>query len=364
MKAKTYNTCFQFNSSAVLQRFYLGLGILLSVILVACGESKSTDNKAAEDENAIPVSVQSVQKENIIRTLDYTATLNAFTEIHAAPASPGRISKINVEVGSRIKKGQVLVQMDRTQLTQARSQLENARYNFEQIDTLFSLQSISEQQYEQAKTQYEVAKANVDFLKENTTLLSPINGIVTAKYYEDGEIYSGAPNTEVGKAAILTLMQINPLKAMVNISQSHFPELKKGMVAKVHTDIYPEQVFDGSVYKIYPTINAATRTFPTEVLVKNNNEILRPGMFSTIKIELHPEDILVVPAIAVLKQEGTSKRFIFVNQNGTAKQIQVKLGKRINDKIEVIADEIKEGMEIIVEGQANLLNGSKLKIVK
>ena len=337
--------------------------IMLALFIVSCGDSKKTDDRS-EGEAAIPVSVQTVQKQNIIRTLDYTANLIAFTEIHAAPASPGRISKINVEVGSRIKKGQVLVEMDATQLTLALSQLANARYNFEQIDTLYSLQSISEQQYEQAKTQYEVAKSSVEFLNENTTLVSPINGIVTGKYYDSGEIYSGAPNTEAGKAAILTLMQINPLKAIVNISQSHFPDIKEGMAAAVHTDIYPDKNFAGSVYKIYPTISSSSRTFLTEVLVQNDSEILRPGMFTNIKLDLNPEDILVLPAIAILKQEGTSNRFIFVNENGIAKQIPVTMGRRINDKIEVAANEIKEGMEIIVEGQANLLNGSKLNIVK
>lgn len=339
--------------------------VALALTVASCNKAKNTKSDGelnGEAERIYPVVVQKIEKQEIIRTLDYTANLIPFTEIHLAPSSPGRISKINVQVGSRISKGQVLVEMDKTQLTQAKTQLENARYNFMQIDTLYRMGSIAEQQYENVKTQYELAKSNVKFLNENTTLESPINGIVTDKYFENGEMYSGAPNTPAGKAAILSLMQINPLKAVVNISQTHFPDVKQGMETRVTTDIYPDRLFSGKVYKIYPTINSSTRTFLTEVEVKNNDESLRPGMFTNIRIDLHSEEILVVSSIAVLKQEGTNNRYLFVNENGKARQIQVTIGKRIDDKLEIVANGVQEGDEIVVKGQANLLNGSSIKI--
>ncbi|GAB1449955.1 efflux RND transporter periplasmic adaptor subunit [Draconibacterium sp.] len=337
----------------------------LTLMVFSCNNAKNTkpDGQTnAETEKVYPVGTQLIEKQKIVRTLEYTANLIPFTEIHLAPASPGRISKINVQVGNRVSKGQVLVEMDKTQLAQAKTQLENARYNFMQIDTLYRLGSIAEQQYENVKTQYELAKSNVDFLSENTTLKSPIDGIVTGKYFENGEMYSGAPNTPAGKAAVLSLMQINPLKAVVNISQTYFPDVKQGMKTRVTTDIYPDKQFDGKVYRVYPTISSSTRTFLTEVEVKNSNESLRPGMFTNISIELHSEEILVVPAISVLKQEGTNNRHIFVNENGKARKIQVELGKRIDDKMEIIANGVREGSEIIVTGQANLLDGSSVKI--
>ncbi len=254
--------------------------------------------------------------------------------------------------------------MDKTQLSQAKTQLENARFTFERIDTLYKLGSSSEQLFEQSKTQYEVAKSSVEFLKENTTLISPINGIVTGKYFEDGEFYSGAPNTPEGKAAVITLMQINPLKVIVNISQTYFPSIKEGMKAKITTDIYPEKVFSGTVYRIYPTIDPNTRTFQTEFIIPNPNEILRPGMYANIGLELHDAETLVIPAIGVLKQEGTNKRYVFINENGIARQISVTIDNRKDDKIEVSANGIKEGSELIIEGQANLMDGSKINVVK
>lgn len=341
-------------------------GILL---FASCNSDKSSGAKKAEvksdsTEKVYPVKIQEIQKQTVSHTLDYTANLTAFKEIYYAPASPGRIDKIHVDVGSRIVKGQLLIEMDRTQLNQARTQYENMKTNFQRIDTLHQLGSTSEQQYEQMKTQYEIAESSYEFLLENTTLKSPIDGIVTGKYFENGELYSGAPNTMAGKAAILTLMQINTLKTIVSISQTYYPKMKKGMKADIAIDIFPGKVFHGLVYKVYPTIEASTRTFKTEIIIENASEILRPGMFGTIKIKLKDIEALVVPSVSVLKQEGTNNRYVFVNDNNTAKQVMVTLGKRYDDQLEIIATEITEGDDLVIEGQANLLDGSKINIVE
>jgi RND family efflux transporter MFP subunit len=343
---------------------------LAIVIMYSCNSEKMAEvkNKAAAaadtTEKVIPIRVEPIQEHEITRTLDYSANLIAFKEINFAPASPGRINNIHVDVGSRIQKGQLLVEMDKTQLIQAASQYETAKSTFQRVDTLHQMGSISEQQYEQTKTQYELAKSGYDFLSENTTLVSPINGLVTGKYFENGELYSGAPNTQAGKAAVLTLMQINPMKALVSISQSHFPDVRAGMKVEITTDIFPDKTFRGTVNKVYPTIDAATRTFKTEILIENVNEILRPGMYGDISISLNKVNALVVPSIAILKQEGTNNRYVFLHEEGKATKVAVEIGKRFDDKIEIIGEGIQEGAELIIEGQANLLDGSLVEVVQ
>jgi RND family efflux transporter MFP subunit len=335
----------------------------LALVLFACKQNDQKEEGEEVPEKIFPVKIETLKKQAIERTLDYTANLMAFKEVHYAPAAPGRIDKIHVEVGSRITKGQVLVESDRTQLVQAATQYENAKSNFQRVDTLFQLGSISEQQYEQAKTHYEVALSSVEFLKENTTLTSPINGIVTGKYFENGEFYSGVPNTQAGKAAVISLMQINKLKALVSVSERYFPHVKKGMTAVVSTDVYPSQIFDATVNKIHPVIDQSTRTFQVELLIQNQEELLRPGMFSRISFSLSADESLLVPAIAVLKQDGTNNRYVFIHEDGEAQQIPVKIGKRENHLVEILSSEVQEGMELIIDGQANLLQGSRVVIV-
>ncbi|MGE4289253.1 MAG: efflux RND transporter periplasmic adaptor subunit [Salinivirgaceae bacterium] len=344
---------------------YIGIA-LFTLALSSCANTdkeNKTNEPAVSEERTYPVKIATVAQEIIDRPLNYTANLAAYKEIYYAPAAPGRIDKIMVDVDDRIQKGQLLVEMDKTQLNQAKTQFESAKTNFQRIDTLYQLGSASEQQHEQLKTQYDLAKMNVEYLTENTRLLSPIQGLVTGKYFENGELYSGAPNTVAGKAAILTLMQINPMKALVSVSQSYFNQIKNGMDAEITTNIHPDQVFSGKVHKIHPTIDAATRTFKVEVLIDNPKEELRPGMFADVAINLEKTKALTVPSITVLKQEGTNNRYVFVNNNGVAKKVSVEVGKRFDDKIEIISDEIAVGTQLIVEGQANLMDGSKIDVL-
>jgi len=344
---------------------YVARGVLFLAIIALHGcaqpEARQPEEAAAK---VYPVKVQPIHQENITRTLDYTANLTPFEEVHLAPASPGRIDRILVDVADRVQQGQTLVEMDRTQLQQARIQLENARSNFLRLDTLYKLGSISEQQYEQTRTQYDVALSNVEFLEENTTLESPISGIVTGRYFEPREMYSGAPNTPDGKPAVVSLMQINPLKAFVNISERYFPEIRNNMKARVTLDMYPEKTFSGRIYRVHPTVDEATRTFKAEVLVDNADEKLRPGMFARVMLELQQDQAVLVPAIAVLQQEGTDNRYIFINNNDTARKIGVTMGKRYDDRVEIISGDLTEGMQVITAGQANLEEGVRVKVVE
>ncbi len=345
------------------------LSIVLIVVALAFTACKKEVNQkesvSVADTTVYLVKTLELKKEKVARKIEYTANLLAFEEIHYAPASPGRIEEINVEVGSRVRKGDVIARMERTQLIQATEQLQNARSTFERMDTLYKLKSISQQQYEAAKTQYEVIKSNVDFLMRNTTLVSPINGIVTGKYFESGELYSGAPNTAAGKAAIVTLMQINPLKARINVSEQYFPLLKKGMKANVRVDIFPKREFRGEVFRVYPTVSPDTRTFPVEIEISNADETLRPGMFARVYLDLGEADALVVPALAVIKQEGTNDRYVFIANDGhKARRIRVNVGDRYDDMVEIISDEIKEGDQIIISGQDKLMDNSSIKVVR
>ncbi|MBN2485788.1 MAG: efflux RND transporter periplasmic adaptor subunit [Bacteroidales bacterium] len=345
--------------------------ILLPALVLAASCSKPVTEANAEpvaeigDTTVYLVKTMQLEKQSVARSIGYTSNLLAFEEINYAPAQPGRIEQINVEVGSRVRQGDVIVKMDRTQLLQANEQLQNARITFERMDTLRKLNSISEQQYDAAKTQYEVLKANVDFLNRNTALVSPINGIVTGKYFEAGELYSGAPNTAAGKAAIVTLMQINPLKAKVNVSEKYFPLVKNGMKAAVTVDIYSDKKFTGEIFRVYPVISPETRTFTVELSINNANELLRPGMFARVSLDLGETTALILPASAILKQEGTNDRYIFLtNGDNTARRVPVNIGDRFDDKLEVLSSEIKEGDTVIIAGQEKLLNGSKIKIVQ
>ncbi|MEI8225515.1 MAG: efflux RND transporter periplasmic adaptor subunit [Bacteroidota bacterium] len=342
--------------------------VISGLLLAACSskDKKTTSNSSdtATEKAAIPVKVMALSKTKISRTIDYTATVLPFEEVNMAPSTPGRIDKIYVEVGDKVNKGDDLFLMDRTQLYQLKLQLSSLEKDLNRIDTLLKSGSAKQQQYDQMKTQYDVTKTNVDFMEENSLLKAPFFGVVTGKYFENGEIYSGAPTTQSGRSAVVTVMQVNPLKVNVSISEQFYPLIKRGMKAFITADVYKNETFTGTVYRISPTISSATRSFIAELELPNRNDLLKPGMFVRVSMDLGEVETFVVPANTVLVQEGTNIRFLFIEKNNVAQRIEVLLGKRFDDQFEIISTGIKEGDRLVTEGQARLINGDKIEIVK
>lgn len=340
------------------------LTAVVPFIVFSC--TQPAEKKAEETTQASKevVRVLTLGEEEIARSVEYTSTLEPFNEVHLAPSTPGKIEAIRVEIGDRVNKGDVLIQMDDAQLIQSKIQTSNLQADFLRLDTLRMAGSIAQQQYDQLASQYEMARKNVEFLSENTTITAPFSGVISGKYFENGEIYSGSPIATVGKAAIVSLIQIDELKAIVSISEKYFPSVKKGMEAKIKVDVYPDMEFTGKIYNIYPTINPQSRSFDVEVSINNSKNLLRPGMFTRITIDLEKTNALVLPAVAVLKMQGSNVRYLFVNENGKAKRIEVELGNRFDDKVEVISKELKIGDEVVINGQARLLNGMEIEVVE
>ncbi|NOZ36032.1 MAG: efflux RND transporter periplasmic adaptor subunit [Chlorobi bacterium] len=191
----------------------------------SCSSNKEDNKNKTEIKQAIPVKSIVLQKETINRTINYTATLIPFKEVYLAPATPGKIEKIYVKIGDFVKKGQILAVMNRTNLEQAKLNLMNLETNYKRSDTLKKTNTISDQQYDQVKTAYEAAKVSYQFLLDNTQLRAPFSGVISGKYFENNEIFSGAPNTKVGKSAIVKIVKINKLKALIGISESYFPQI-------------------------------------------------------------------------------------------------------------------------------------------
>ncbi len=342
---------------------YIIILILLSATFACTGKKKESATQQIVAEKLEPVEVMPLEMKDISRDVEYTANLAAYEELHLAPASPGRIDKIEVEVGQRVRKGQVLVKMDQTQLRQAEIQLATLETDYRRLDTLRKLGSIAQQQFDQLRTQLEVLRKNVDFLRENTQLRAPFDGVVSGKYFENGEMYTGAPSAAVGKPAVISLVQINRLKAMLPVSEKYLPLVKRGMEAKVLSDVFAGETFTGKITNVYPTVDPMSRSFQIEATIENRNEMLRPGMFARVTLALDRDQAFLLPSIAVLKLQGSNDRYLFVEINGMARRVPVLIMKRYNDMVEVSGENLKPGDRVIVSGQARLLDGAKVKVL-
>ena len=273
-----------------------------------------------------------------------------------APNTPYRIEKIFVEVGDQVRKGQVLVQLDASNLRQLKLQLENQKIEFSRTEQLYQVGGASKAEYDNAKMQLDVFSTQYKQLVENTQLISPISGVVTARNYDDGDMYSsGNP--------VLTIEQTNPVKLLVNVSENYYKQVSKGMPVDIVLDAYEGESFTGKVTIVYPSIDVATHTFPVEVTINNPAQKVRPGMFARATINYGDKNHVLIPDEALVKQIGAGDRYVYVYKNGKVSYNKVELGKHIGTKYEIFSG-VNPGDQVVVAGQARLANGKEVEVVK
>ena len=327
--------------------------------LVACG-GKGGDNAATTTKKeAEKVKVQTLENERIAKTHELSSTLDGYDTMNIPPSITGHIEHIYVEVGSRVQRGTMLVRMDQTQLNTTRINLASTKTELERVTALKASGSVSQQVYDQTKAGYDQLVETERFQNENTFVKAQFAGVISAKNYEDGEMYTGAP--------ILTLTQISRLKAIINIPESYFPMVKQGMKVDVVSDIYPDEVFPATIEIVYPTIDPQSHTFQAKLNIPNSGEKIRPGMYVRTRLAVGEVDAIVVPYQSVLKLTGSNDRYVFVADGTTARRVAVTLGQRFDDRIEIIPVEngaLKAGDRLVVTGQARLVDGDNLEIVE
>ena len=341
--------------NSIKMRVIHGILAIMLVFLYACGGGgENASQTSTSQDSTVLVKVQTVSAQPVEQLTELTGNIEANMVNYIAPTIPGRIDNILVEVGNRVQKGQLLVQMDKTNLVQAQLQLANAERELGRVSELFKSGSATQQQYDQLTSQVDVLRETVRNLAENTELHSPIDGIVTARTFDAKNIYGGAQ-------PILTVMQIVPVKVMVNISEIYFPQVKQGMEVRVRLDVYNDRDFSGKINIIYPTIDQLSRTFRAEVTIANSDMAVRPGMFARVELNLGTLSHVVVPDVAVIKQPGTNTRYVYTVENGLAHRCELQLGRLIGNQYEVISG-IEPGARVVIAGQSRLLEQTPVRI--
>ena len=323
-----------------------------AVCLIGCGKKEA--QAVQEAERVEVVSTMTLEECEIERVLNVSTNLQGYLTQNVAPSLQGKIEHIYVEVGDRVKEGNMLVRMDQNQYLTSKIQLANLEVEMGRLKALLTTGSVSQQTYDQTKVSYDQLKQNLSFLEKNTYVKAPFEGVISAKTYEDGELYGGQP--------IVVLTQVKKLKALIAVPETYYPLIKEGMKLTVKSDIYPEETFAATIEVVYPTIDAASHTFQCKVVIPNASEKLRPGMYVTTTLGLGKENTIVVPYQSVEKLIGSNERYVFINENGYAKRVSVKLGQRFDENIEIIAPEIQPGVEYIHKGQSKLVDGVKIEV--
>lgn len=326
------------------------MSLAASVEMFSCTSEKKQEVKV--DEKPL-VRLETVKTQEVEQIQEFTATVEANVVNNIVPSMSLRINDILVEVGDHVRKGQVLAQMDKTNLLQSQTQLENIQLEYDRAFELYKVGGASKQSLDAQKTQLDVAKTAYENLKENTRLVSPINGIVTARNYDSGDMIGGEP--------VVTIEQMSPVKLLVNVSESFYTRVRKGMDVNVKVEVYGDEIFHGKVSLIYPTVDPQTRTFPVEIKLPNKDLKVRPGMFARVTMNFGTQNHVVAPDLSIIKQAGSGDRYIYVYKDGKVSYNKVLLGRRMDDKYEIISG-VSDGDQVVVAGQSRLTNGAEVSV--
>ena len=328
---------------------------LAALAAVACGNPGANQN-AAPEVTGPNVEVATAVARDVPQDNVYASTVQAYAVNNIAPQTAGRIRKINVEVGDYVVKGQVLAEMDRLQLEQTELQVQNDEIEYERLKGLYAEGGVSQSDFETAELGYKIRKTTLANLRENTILRSPINGFVSARGFDAGDLYSMS-------APLFTVQQVTPVKLLVGISESEYTKIKKGDSVSLTVDAIPGETFTGKVERLYPTIDPATHTFKAEVVVPNTNRVLRPGMYARVTVNFGTRHSVIVPDKALVKQEGTGTRFIYVlKADNTVSYLPVTIGRHMGQEYEIVAG-LEEGATVVVKGQNTLKDGVKVNVL-
>jgi RND family efflux transporter MFP subunit len=320
--------------------------------LAACsGEKKDETAKSDKPE----VKVAQVENRDVEQIEEYTATVESDVKNNISSNAQLRIEKIYVEVGDVVSAGQVLVQMDASNLKQLDLQIKNLEVEFNRIDQLYKVGGASKSEWDNAKTQLDVNKTQLNNLKINTQLKSPVSGVVTARNYDNGDMTGSDP--------ILTIEKLSPCKMNINVSEKYYPKMKLGMTVQVQLDTYGDETFEGKVTIVSPTVVATTHTFPVEITLPNNDKKIRPGMYARAIVQYDVQNHVLVPDESIVKQVGAGDRYVYVYKNGKVSYNLVKLGRHLGNQYEVL-EGVEPGSQVVTAGQSRLANGVEVEVVK
>lgn len=322
-------------------------------MLTACGKKEETQTEALEELPKVETNV--VTAREVPQINEYTATVEADNINNIAPASPNRIKSIAVEVGDHVRKGQTLVRLDPANSDQLKINLDQIKREYERAVRLLEIGGGTRQAVDQLKAQLDAARSQYDNVLENTVLVSPINGVVTARNYDPGDMTGNLP--------VLTVGQLSPVvKVIVNVTESDLSKFRAGLPVTVTFDAFPDENFEGKISRIYPTVDSSTRTFQTEIVITNRGERILPGMFARVSIDLGSHNNVVVPDRAIVKQTGSGNRYVYVYHNGTVSYERVELGRRLDDAYELLSG-VNSGDTVIISGQTRLADGVKVEVI-
>ncbi|MGB7290811.1 MAG: efflux RND transporter periplasmic adaptor subunit [Thermodesulfobacteriota bacterium] len=360
--------------------------------------TETTRLKATEDEKGVTnVEVTKVAKKDLVRKIGVPASIEPLHKATLYAKAAGYLNWINVDIGDRVKEGDVLAEMDIPEMVeeyqQVKAKLRGAQANYRKAEADFELQkqtyrrvkdiwetepgAIAKQDVDVAKAKFELAKASINnekakidnasadmerikALLEYGKIKAPFDGLITERFVDPGALVQDATSDTV--SPVVTIMHTDTVRVFIDVPEPDVPFVEKGDGATLVVDALPGRNFSASVTRFANALNPDTRTMRTEIDIPNPDQLLLPGMYGNITLNLDViENAVTVPAGAIAVEKNN--KYVYKVKNGKVEKVQIETG--IDDGIQVqVVKGLNAGEEIIVKGNNKVSDGDTVKVTK
>jgi len=341
------------------------LGIIGYILTNNKKKNEAKTAIVAEKNASVSVKIDTVKTEEV--SLDFVSNGNfePIQELKFSAEKSGKVTKVLVKEGDYVSVGQTLaiVRSDviNVNAENANAVYQNAVADYNRFENAFKTGGVTKQQLDQAKIAMVNAKSQLTQANINvgdTRIKAPISGLINKKFIEPGSILAGMPPSE-----LFEIVNVSKLKLKVTVNESQVASLKVGTTVNVTSNVYPDKTFTGKITFIAPKADESLN-FPVEIEIANNaTKDLKAGMYGTAKFASNQQKqtLKIVPRNAFVGSVSSNQ--IFVIENGTAKLKKVTAGRILGDKVEIL-NGLNDGETVIVTGQINLQDGSKVEVIK
>ncbi|WP_256003736.1 MULTISPECIES: efflux RND transporter periplasmic adaptor subunit [Pedobacter] len=341
---------------------------LVGIALVLTNNKKKNEAKTAfiaQGGGAVAVRVAPVQKTVVDQDFSVNGNFSPKQELNLLNENAGRVTRIYVDEGDRVSRGQVLARIDaeimNTDKETAEATYQNALRDQARYENSFKTGGVTQQQLDQARLATQNAKLRLQASQRRVSdanIKSPINGIVNKRYIEVGAFVNSQGSQ------LFELVDVSKLKLKVNVSESQVANLKVGDKVEIKSSVFPNDNFSGRVSFIAPKADASLN-FPIEIEVDNaGKNTLKAGMYGTAVFKFPKQaPTILVPRTSFAGSVSSNEVFVLDKGSNTSKVRKVVSGRILGDNVEIL-DGLNEGETVIISGQINLKDGTPVSVVK
>lgn len=323
---------------------------------------KTTTVLASQTISEVPVRIVSPQTGTISKQISTTGTVSATEELVVLSETQGKVKKIHKNVGDRVQKNEVIVEVDdeiiAANVLVAEANFEQQTKDIERLQRLEQGNAIPKHDVEQARIGLKKAEADLITARKalrDTKIKAPISGVINKRLVENGQFISGG-------MPICEIVNTSKLKIWVKVPEKDIFKLKKGQVVNVIIPAFPGKTFTGKINSIGEKADNAMK-FDAEVIMDNNDgdQHLKAGLFSEVQIPVEASETILIEKTAIT---GSMKNpSVFVIEGDIAVKKDIIINESDEKFVEVVSG-LKKEDRVVVSGQLNLNDGDRVKIIQ